>query len=438
MSKPTISHIDALEILDSRGNPTVEAVVTLESGEQGWAAVPSGASTGSFEAIELRDDDAKRYVGKGVQQAVSNVREKIAPKLKGMDASAQQKLDQTMLELDGTENKSKLGANAILAVSLASAQAAAKASKLPLYHYLREQFFNDVTGWKLPVPMLNVMNGGKHAIGSVDLQEFMIMPYGASSFSEGLRWGAEIYAHLKKIIHAKGWAVGIGDEGGFMPKLESHKQAWELLVEAIEKAGYRPGVDVALAMDAAASEVFKDGEYVLKTEGKTLSSEGMFELYRAWAAEYPIVSIEDGFHEEDWSGYELMVREIGDDIQVVGDDLLVTNPKRVAKAIKEKSANSVLVKLNQIGSLTETIEVIKMAHEADFTAVISHRSGETEDTFIADLVVASNAGQIKSGAPARTDRVAKYNRLLRIEHELGSKAEYAEFPYKVKGVRSGE
>lgn len=430
MASAKIKDIIALEVLDSRGNPTVKAFVETSTGAVGEALVPSGASTGTHEALELRDGDKSRYGGKGVQKAVTNVTEKIKPALVGKDISQQRQLDETMLELDGHSLKHNLGANAILAVSLAAARAAAQSQQLPLYQYLRQTFWSDLTSWVLPVPMCNVLNGGKHAIGSVDLQEFMVMPVGASSFSEGIRWTAEVYQVLKKIIHDRGLPVGVGDEGGFMPKMESHQQVLELLSTAVEKAGYTLESDFVFTLDPAASEVYENGVYDLKTEGKTFTSAQMVELYQNWVKAYPVRSIEDGLSEDDWDGFKALTKAVGDTVQIVGDDLFVTNPERLQRGIDEKAANSILVKLNQIGSLTETVDVIDLAHSAGMTAIVSHRSGETADTFISDLVVASNAGQIKTGAPARSDRVAKYNRLIEIEHFLGSKAEFAEFPYK--------
>lgn len=427
MSK--IDKIMGLETLDSRGNPTVEAMVVTDDGFEGWAAVPSGASTGSHEAHELRDEDMSRFGGKGVLKAMEHVENEIASALKGMEVMHQEEIDKKMLEVDGTEHKEKLGANAILGVSMAVARAAAASRKQQLYEYLREAFWSGESKWILPAPMMNVMNGGKHAVGSVDLQEFMIMPTGAPSFGEGLRWSAEVYATLKKTLHEMGLPVGLGDEGGFMPKMESHDQVLSLLVEAIEKTGYKPGSNFSLCLDPAASEVYENGKYVLKTEGKELDSAGMVELYAGWVSKYPIVSIEDGLSEDDWEGFGLMMEKLGEQIQIVGDDLFVTNMERLERGIREKAANSILIKLNQIGSLTETVEAIKKAHEAGMMAIVSHRSGETVDSFIADLVVAANAGQIKTGAPARSERVEKYNRLLRIEKMLGEKAEYAKMPY---------
>lgn len=429
MAKNTITNISALEILDSRGNPTVEAVVTSSTGLSASASVPSGASTGSHEAHELRDQDKQRYYGKGVLKAVANIHEQILPALKGMEVTDQRLIDQTMLDLDGSEHKRNLGANAILAVSLAAARVGALTQSMPLYQYLRQTYWSQLSEWILPVPMFNLLNGGKHAVGSVDLQEFMIMPVGAPDFPNGLRWTAEVYLQLKKIIHTMGLPVGIGDEGGFMPKMESHEQVLELLAQAIYDAGYQLNTDFVFALDPASTEVYDSGKYHLKTEGKVLTSAEMIDLYASWQAKFPIRSIEDGLAEDDWAGFKSLTKKLGDKVQIVGDDLFVTNPTRLERGIKEQAANSILVKLNQIGSLTETADVVSQAHAAGFTAVISHRSGETEDNFIADLVVASNAGQIKTGAPARSDRVAKYNRLLRIQAELGDKAGFAKFPF---------
>ncbi|MCY4582914.1 MAG: phosphopyruvate hydratase [Chloroflexi bacterium] len=413
-----IENVRASEMLDSRGLPTVEATVTLDDGSTGWAAVPSGASTGTHEALELRDGDAERYGGKGVLTAVANVNEKIAPRIRGLDADGQQAVDEAMLDLDGTPDKAGLGANAVLAVSLATAHAAARSVGLPLYRYLGG-------GTLLPTPMLNLLNGGRHAVNSTDFQEFMVMPVGFDRFTEGLRCGAEVYQALRGIVHARGMSTNVGDEGGVAPSLPTNEAAVELLVEAIEKAGYRPGEDCALALDVAASEFCEDGKYVLAREGVTLTSAELVGYYEEWVSKYPIVSIEDGLVEDDWEGWALLTERLGSRVQLVGDDLFTTNPERIARGIRDGAGNSVLVKLNQIGSLTETRAAIDMTHEAGWSAVISHRSGETEDTTIADLVVAVSAGQIKTGAPARSERVAKYNRLLRIEAELGSEARYA-------------
>ncbi|NPB09988.1 MAG: phosphopyruvate hydratase [Thermodesulfobacteria bacterium] len=415
-----IVQVHAREILDSRGNPTVEVEVGLESGVVGRAAVPSGASTGTHEALELRDGDEKRYHGKGVLKAVENVNEIIAQEILGLESTAQAELDRLLIELDGTENKSRLGANAILGVSMALAQASAKEAGLPLYAYL-----GGVGATVLPVPMMNVINGGVHADNKLDLQEFMIVPLGAPTFAEALRYGAETYHVLKKVLKERGYSTGVGDEGGFAPDVSSAKEALELMIEAIEKAGYRPGEDIALALDPAASELFKDGKYVLEGEGKVLSSEEMVAYYRELVDQFPIVSIEDGLAEDDWEGWKILRRELGDRIQLVGDDIFVTNIKRLARGIEEDIANAILIKLNQIGTVTETLEAIRLAHTSGWRCVISHRSGETEDTFIADLAVAVNSGQIKSGAPCRSERVAKYNQLLRIEEDLGEAAIFA-------------
>jgi enolase len=416
-----IVDVIAREILDSRGNPTVEAEVLLEDGALGRAAVPSGASTGVHEALELRDGDESRYSGKGVEQAVRNINEVITPELIGHDGLAQEDLDIYMRELDGTANKSKFGANAILAVSLALAKAAAESTHQPLYRYL-----GGVSARTLPVPMMNILNGGAHTgWQTTDFQEFMVMPVGADSFREGLRWGTEIYHTLKSVLKSKGYNTNTGDEGGFAPALkQGNNEALELILQAVEKAGYSPGEQVLIALDPATSELYEDGKYNLRIEGKTLSSEDMVKLWEGWANQYPIISIEDGLAEDDWDGWVALTASIGDRIQLVGDDMLVTNVERLQKAIDMKAANSILIKLNQIGSLSETIAAIEMAKRAGWTAVISHRSGETEDTTIADLAVALNAGQIKTGAPARSDRVAKYNQLLRIEEELGDIALY--------------
>ena len=413
-----IESVRASEMLDSRGLPTVEAVVTLDDGAAGWAAVPSGASTGTHEALELRDGDAGRYGGKGTLTAVANVNDRIAPRIRGLDAGDQQAVDAAMLDLDGTADKSGLGANAILAVSLANAHAAARSAGLPLYRYLG-------VGALLPTPMLNLLNGGRHAVNSTDFQEFMVMPVGFGSFAEGLRCGAEVYQALRGIVHDRGMSTNVGDEGGVAPSLPTNEAAVELLVEAIEKAGYRPGEDCALALDVAASEFFEGGRYVLAREGVTLTSAELVGYYEEWVSKYPIVSIEDGLVEDDWEGWALLTERLGSRVQLVGDDLFTTNPERIARGIADGAGNAVLVKLNQIGSLTETRSAIDMTHDAGWNAVISHRSGETEDTTIADLAVAVSAGQIKTGAPARSERVAKYNRLLRIEVELGGAAEYA-------------
>ena len=409
------------EILDSRGNPTVEVQVELDGGAIGVAAVPSGASTGAHEAIELRDKDPQRYLGKGVLQAVENVNGPIAEALEGVDALEQREIDALLVDLDGTPNKARLGANAILGVSLAVARAAATALELPLYRYL-----GGVNSHVLPVPMLNILNGGKHTEWqSTDLQEFMVMPTGAESFAEGLRWAVEVYHRLAKVLESRGLGTTVGDEGGFAPALGSNKDALDVIMQAIEAAGYKPGEQIALAIDGAATELYEDGKYRLRKEGKVLSGEEMVSLYAEWAAQYPIVSLEDGLSEDDWSTWQALTTRLGNRVQLVGDDLFVTNTERLRRGIAERSANSILIKLNQIGTLTETLEAIDMAHRAGFTAVVSHRSGETEDTTIADLVVATNAGQIKTGAPARSERTAKYNRLLQIEDELAEDAMYA-------------
>jgi enolase len=415
----TIELVRAREILDSRGNPTVEVEVGLLDGSFGRAAVPSGASTGESEAVELRDG-GDRYLGEGVERAVANVHDTIAPALLGRDATQQRSIDATLLELDGTDSKSELGANAILGVSLAVAKAAAQACGLPLYAYL-----GGPNAHLLPVPMMNVINGGSHAVSSVDFQEFMIAPIGAPTFREALRMGTEVYHRLKTVMVDRGLSTGLGDEGGFAPDLPSNAAALDLLIEAIEAAGFTPGTDVALAMDPATSELFSGGAYHLEGEGRTLSSEEMVDLWADLVERYPIVAIEDGLDEGDWDGWKLLTERLGDRVQLVGDDLLVTNPAFVQRGIDEKAANSVLVKVNQIGSLSETLEAVQLAHRAGWTTMISHRSGETEDATIADIAVAVNAGQIKTGAPARSDRVAKYNQLLRIEEELGEAARYA-------------
>ncbi len=417
-----IESITAREILDSRGNPTVEVDVVLECGALGRAAVPSGASTGEHEAVELRDGDMKRYLGKGVQKAVSNVNEKIAPALLGTRGSDQVWIDQRMIALDGSENKDNLGANAILGVSLAVAKAVAQSVDLPFYRYM-----GGTNAKLLPVPMMNVLNGGKHADNNVDLQEFMILPVGAESFREALRMGAEVFHRLKDVLKKKGYATSVGDEGGFAPDLGSNEEALAVIMEAIKKTGYKAGVDIFLGLDPAASEFYnaKKKRYELKAEGKSLTSTQMVDYYEALVKEYPILSIEDGHAEDDWEGWKEMTDRLGDKIQIVGDDLFVTNTKRLARGIREGISNSILIKLNQIGTLTETLDAIAMAQRAGFTAVVSHRSGETEDTSIADVVVATNAGQIKTGSASRSDRLAKYNQLLRIEEELGAQSSYA-------------
>ncbi|SHJ18482.1 phosphopyruvate hydratase [Lutispora thermophila] len=416
-----IIDVHAREILDSRGNPTIEVEVELESGAFGRAAVPSGASTGAFEAVELRDGDKSRYLGKGVLKAVENVNEIIAPEIIGMEAINQVEIDELLIELDGTPNKSKLGANAMLGVSLAVAYAAAEEAQLPLYQYL-----GGVNAKTLPVPMMNILNGGKHADNNVDIQEFMVMPVGANSFKEALRMCAEVFHNLKSVLKERGYNTAVGDEGGFAPNLTSNEEALQVIVEAINKAGYKPGDDIYIAIDAAATEMYKeDGLYHLEGEGVVKNSEEMVAYYEDLVNRYPIISIEDGLAEEDWDGWKLMTEKLGSRIQIVGDDLFVTNTHRLSKGIERGVANSILIKLNQIGTLTETLDAIQMANRAGYTAVVSHRSGETEDVTIADLVVAVNAGQIKTGAPSRTDRVAKYNQLLRIEEGLGTMAKFA-------------
>ena len=418
-----IEDVFGREVLDSRGNPTVEVEVVLIDGSRGRAIIPSGASTGVHEALEMRDGDKSRYSGKGVLRAVESVNEKIADQLIGRDAIEQKAIDQALLELDGTSNKSNLGANAILGTSLAVAKAAADSLGLPLYRYI-----GGVYAHVLPVPMLNILNGGAHTgWQSTDAQEFMVMPLGADSFAEGLRWGAEIYHTLKTVLKERGYTTLVGDEGGYAPALKANSEAVEVIFEAIEKAGYKPGEQVSIALDPAASEFYEEqeGVYNLRTEGRKLNSEEMVAYWKSWVDQYPIVSIEDGLAQDDWDGWVMMMNELGDQIQIVGDDLLVTNPERVRRAIKEGAANALLVKLNQIGTLTETIEAVETCQRAGWRAVTSHRSGETEDTTIADLVVALNMGQIKTGAPARSDRVAKYNQLLRIEAELDDTGQYA-------------
>jgi len=414
-----IVDVIAREILDSRGNPTVEADVLLESGVMGRAAVPSGASTGTKEAVELRDDDKQRYLGKGVLKAVEYVNTEIAEAIIGLDAAEQAFIDQTMIELDGSDNKSRLGANAILAVSMAIARAAAEESGLPLYRYL-----GGAARMEMPVPMMNIINGGAHATGGGDIQEFMIIPVGSQSFREALRCGAEIFHNLKKILHHRGLNTTVGDEGGFAPALGSNEAALKVIVEAIEAAGYVPGADVAIGIDAAASEFYKDGMYHLKADGMTLNSSQIIDLYSTWVDKYPIISIEDGMSEHDWEGWKQLTTRLGKTIQLVGDDVFVTNTKILREGIRQGLANSILIKVNQIGTLTETFAAIEMAKRAGYTAVISHRSGETEDSFIADLAVATNVMQIKTGSLSRSDRMAKYNQLLRIEEDLGSAASY--------------
>jgi len=429
----TITGIFAREVLDSRGNPTVEVDAYLEDDSYGRAIVPSGASTGEFEAVELRDGDENRYMGRGVTRAVANVNDIIAPELLGRSAIDQRRIDAGMVEMDGTETKSKLGANAILGVSLAVAKAAAAHLGLPLYSYL-----GGPNAHVLPVPMMNILNGGKHADNNVDLQEFMIAPVGADSFQHALQMGTEVYHHLKKVLSRKGLATAVGDEGGFAPDLGSNEEAIQVIIEAIEAAGYISGGEIGICLDPAASEFFHEGSYVLESEGKTLSPDDMVAYYAALCEKYPIISIEDGMAEEDWEGWKTMTEAIGDCVQLVGDDLFVTNVERLSRGIATCTTNSILIKLNQIGTLTETLDCIGMAQKANFTAVVSHRSGETEDTTIADVAVATNAGQIKTGAPARTDRVAKYNQLLRIEEELGSAGAYLGLDafYNVKAAQA--
>ncbi len=428
MGNHVIASVAAREILDSRGNPTVEAEVATCGGAVGRAAVPSGASTGAYEALELRDGDGARYLGKGTRKAVQNVRDLLAPKLLGMDVTCQREIDRIMIEADGTADKSNIGANGILAVSLAAADAAARALGLPLYRYV-----GGANAHVLPVPMMNVINGGKHADNNISSQEFMVMPVGAPTFAEGLRWGAEVFHVLKAILRKKGLSTSVGDEGGFAPNLSGEEEALEILLEAIAKAGYAPGRDFMLALDAAATEMFdeakaagKAGRYLFWKSGALKTCDEMILYWRDLCAKYPIISLEDGLAEEDWEGWKKLRRTLGASVQLVGDDLLVTNTRRLARCISEGCANSILIKLNQIGTLSETLEAVDMAQRAGYTAVISHRSGETEDTAIADIAVAVNSGQIKTGAPSRTDRVAKYNRLLRIEEQLGSAARYAD------------
>lgn len=416
----TISFVQAREVLDSRGNPTVEVEVHLDDGSVGRAIVPSGASTGTYEALELRDEDETRYLGKGVLTAIENVHERIAPEIEGMDALNQRAIDETLLQLDGTENKSRLGANALLGISLAVAHAGAESLGIPLYQYI-----GGLDAHVLPVPLMNVLNGGKHAEGGADFQEFMIVPYGAESFREALRWGAEVYHHLRKVLQENHLPITVGDEGGFAPPVSSARDALELLMRAIERAGYRPGDEIGLAIDVAGSELYRGGYYILQREDRTLDSGQMIELYEDLCRQFPIVSIEDGLAEDDWDGWHALTQAIGSHIQLVGDDLFVTNSKRLAEGIQRGCANSILIKLNQIGTLSETLDTIRFALRNSYSTVISHRSGETEDTTIADLAVAVNAGQIKTGAPCRSERVAKYNQLLRIEEDLDTSAVYA-------------
>lgn len=427
-----IAHVFAQEILDSRGNPTIETEITLDSGQTVRSAVPSGASTGTHEALELRDDDAERYLGKGVLQAVKNVNHVIAPAVQGKDVTDQEAIDNLMLELDGTETKSHLGANAILSVSMAVTRAGAVATKQPLYAYVASLFKQSSEEFTMPIPMMNVLNGGKHALNSTDMQEYMIMPIGAPTVAEAVRWGAETFHTLGKMLKQKGLPTTVGDEGGYAPPLSSNAEPLELITQAIEKAGYEPGVDIAIALDPAASEIFQDGTYHLKVDGKQLTSDEMVAQYQSWLRAYPIVSIEDGFAEDDWTGFTKLTNAVGTQLQIVGDDLFVTNPKRLERGIREKAANSILIKLNQIGTVSETIETITMAQQAGMTAVVSHRSGETEDSFIADFVVGAGTGQIKTGSLCRSERIAKYNQLMRIERTLGSKAKMASFPFRSK------
>jgi enolase len=417
---PTISKVHGREVLDSRGNPTVEVEVHLSDGTLGRAIVPSGASTGEHEALEMRDGDKNRYLGKGVLKAVASVNETIAPELMGLEPYNQKAIDQLMIDIDGTPTKSKLGANAVLGVSMALAHSAANSLRMPLYAYL-----GGVHAHVLPTPMMNIMNGGKHAIGSTDFQEFMVMPVGAPTFTEGVRWGAEIYHTLKKVLHDKGYPTTVGDEGGFAPSLGSNQAALDVIMEAIDKAGYKAGEEIFIALDPAASEIYEDGVYNLEIEGRKLSGEEMVDFWVDWCDRYPIISLEDGLDENDWENWSRLVEKIGDRVQIVGDDLLVTNVEKVKRAIKEKATNSLLFKVNQIGSLTEAFAAGEMAQRHNMTVVTSHRSGETEDNTIADIAVAMNSGQIKTGAPARTDRIAKYNQLIRIEENLGSAATYA-------------
>jgi enolase len=424
-----IKSVRAQEILDSRGNPTVETTVTLEDGSQGRAAVPSGASTGKYEAVELRDGDQNRYQGMGVQKAIENVNTAISPVITGLEAQDQEKLDQTMISLDGTENKAHLGANAILSVSLSAARAQASSEKKELYEYLT-RFNPGFSGaYTMPIPEMNVENGGKHANWATDIQEYMLFPVGAQTIAEAVRMNTEVYQALKGLIKAKGYATSVGDEGGFAPNVATNEEPFQLLSEAIEKAGFTPGKEICLGIDPAASEFFQDGKYKLNKEGKTIESGELSDFYKELLAKYPIISVEDAFSEDDWEAFAGFTAAVGQKIQIVGDDLYVTNVKRLQKGIENKSTNAILIKLNQIGTLTETINAIILARENGMASIVSHRSGETEDTFIADLVVAMGTGQIKTGAPARSERVAKYNRLMRIERELGDRAVYAKFPF---------
>jgi len=424
-----IKSLQAQEILDSRGNPTIECVTTLEDGSTGWAAVPSGASTGKYEAVELCDNDPKRYGGAGVLKAIENVNTTIQSAVKRIEAADQEKLDKTMIELDGTENKAKLGANAILSVSLSAAQAEAASEKKPLYEYLTK-FNPDFKGeYVMPLPMFNVLNGGKHGNWASDIQEYIIFPVGAKSTVDAIRMGAEVYQVLKSILKSKGYAVAVGDEGGYAPQFKSNEEPFQILMEAIQKAGYIPGVDISLGIDGAASEFYKDGRYQLKKEGLVLSTDELVEFYLNLWKKYPIVSMEDIFDQDDWDGFKKLYSKTEGKMQVMGDDLFVTNIKRLQKGIDEKTCNSILIKLNQIGTLTETVNAVLMSRKAGMTAIVSHRSAETEDSFIADFVVAMGTGQIKTGAPARGERTVKYNQLMRIERELGNKAQFAKFPF---------
>ncbi len=425
-----IKSLQAQEILDSRGNPTIECVTTLEDGSTGWAAVPSGASTGKYEAVELRDNDPKRYGGAGVLKAIENINTTIQSAVKGIEAADQEKLDKKMIELDGTENKAKLGANAILSVSLSAARAEAASEKKPLYEYLTK-FNPDFDGtYIMPLTMFNVLNGGKHGNWASDIQEYMIFPVGAKNTVDAIRMGAEVYQALKSILKSKGYAIAVGDEGGYAPQFKSNEEPFQILMEAIQKAGYTPGAEISLGIDGAASEFFKDGKYELKKEGLVLTTDELMEFYMNLWKKYPIVSMEDIFDQDDWDGFKKLYQKTEGKMQVMGDDLFVTNIKRLQKGIDEKTCNSVLIKLNQIGTLTETVEAILMSRKAGMTAIVSHRSAETEDTFIADFVVAMGTGQIKTGAPARGERTAKYNQLMRIERELRNQAQFAKFPFQ--------
>jgi len=427
-----ITSVHAQEILDSRGNPTIECVTTLENGSSGWAAVPSGASTGKYEAVELRDGDPKRYLGLGVLKAVENVNTKINSLVKGMDAEKQEALDKKMIELDGTENKAHLGANAILAVSLSAARAEAASEKKPLYEYL-SKFNPDFKGiYTMPLTMLNVLNGGKHGNWASDIQEYMLFPVGAKCTSEAIRMGAEVYHAIKKVLKSNGYSIAVGDEGGFAPQFKNNEEPFQILMQAIEIAGYQPKVDFCLGIDGAASEFYKEGKYHLKKEGKDMSTDELVEYYMMLWNKYPIVSMEDIFDQDDWYGFKKLYEKTEGKMQVMGDDLFVTNIKRLQRGIDEKTCNSILIKLNQIGTLSETVSAILLARKSGMTAIVSHRSAETEDAFMADFVVAMGTGQIKTGAPARSERVAKYNQLMRIERELGDKAVYAQFPFKTK------